>query len=147
MSYAGGKAAPGTFHKIISLMPPHQIYIEPFLGGGAIMRLKRPAQLNIGIDRDRAAIEKARPPAESLAGALAASTAETGERRTRLQEISAETANAGDPAGPPRSAIYPDPSRPEEPADPLARTIDTRSSRWIFNEDDGIEFLRFQRVQ
>ena len=61
MGYAGGKAGPGVFHRIISLMPPHQIYIEPFYGGGAITRLKRPARLNIGIDRDRAAVEKARP--------------------------------------------------------------------------------------
>jgi hypothetical protein len=33
------------------------------------MRLKKPAKLNIGLDLDRAAIEKARPPAESRNGA------------------------------------------------------------------------------
>jgi hypothetical protein len=33
-------------------MPPHEVYIEPFLGGGAILRLKKPARLNIGIDLD-----------------------------------------------------------------------------------------------
>ena len=33
-------------------MPPHEVYIEPFLGGGAIMRHKRPARLNLGIDLD-----------------------------------------------------------------------------------------------
>jgi len=32
--------------------PPHEVYIEPFLGGGAIMRQKRPALLNIGLDLD-----------------------------------------------------------------------------------------------
>src|SRR5256885_10580243 len=35
-------------------------YIEPFLGGAAIMRLKRPARLNIGIDADPAPVEAAR---------------------------------------------------------------------------------------
>jgi hypothetical protein len=32
-------------------------YIEPFLGGGAIMRHKKPASLNIGIDRDPEAVK------------------------------------------------------------------------------------------
>lgn len=52
--YPGVKAATGVYHAIINLMPPHDRYIEPFLGGGAIMRLKRPAALNIGIDLDPA---------------------------------------------------------------------------------------------
>jgi DNA adenine methylase len=33
-------------------MPPHDVYIEPFLGSGAVMRLKVPARLNIGVDLD-----------------------------------------------------------------------------------------------
>ncbi len=65
MPYAGGKGGDGVYQRIISLMPPHEIYIEPFLGGGSIMRMKRPAALNIGIDKDRRAVEKASPPAES----------------------------------------------------------------------------------
>ena len=52
MSYFGGKNGAGVFQTIISHMPPHRVYIEPFLGGGAIMRLKRPAAVNIGIDLD-----------------------------------------------------------------------------------------------
>jgi len=51
-SYPGGKAGDGVYQKIINLMPPHLIYIEPFLGGGAIMRLKKPARSSIGIDAD-----------------------------------------------------------------------------------------------
>ncbi len=56
VGYPGGKSGPGVYHRLINLMPPHQTYIEPFLGGGAIMRLKRPAAHNIGVDLDAAVI-------------------------------------------------------------------------------------------
>jgi hypothetical protein len=52
MSYPGGKAADGVYHKIINQIPPHNVYIEPFLGGGGIMLNKRPAAASIGIDVD-----------------------------------------------------------------------------------------------
>ena len=52
MTYPGGKNQDGTYQKIINQMPPHRVYIEPFLGSGAIMRLKRPAVASIGIDSD-----------------------------------------------------------------------------------------------
>lgn len=51
-SYPGGKAGDGVYQKIINLMPPHRVYVEPFLGGGAIMRLKKPAARSTGIDAD-----------------------------------------------------------------------------------------------
>jgi hypothetical protein len=51
MAYPGGKAGDGVYQRLISLMPPHEVYIEPFLGGGGVLRHKRPARLNIGIDR------------------------------------------------------------------------------------------------
>ena len=47
-SYPGGKSANGTYHKIINLIPPHHTYIEPYLGGGAILRNKRLATKTIG---------------------------------------------------------------------------------------------------
>ena len=50
MRYPGGKNHTGTFQKIINLMPPHRVYIEPFLGSGAILRLKKPAAVSIGVD-------------------------------------------------------------------------------------------------
>ena len=56
MPYPGGKNGPGVYQKIINHMPPHETYIEPFLGGGAVMRLKRPAQMNIGMDLSEASI-------------------------------------------------------------------------------------------
>lgn len=58
MGYPGGKSGPGVYHRLINLMPPHYTYVEPFLGGGAVMRLKRPARYNIGVDLDAAVIRQ-----------------------------------------------------------------------------------------
>lgn len=52
MAYPGGKNGSGVFQKIINQIPPHRVYIEPFLGHGAILRKKKPATFNIGIDSD-----------------------------------------------------------------------------------------------
>lgn len=51
-TYPGGKNGSGVYQSLINLMPPHKVYVEAFLGNGAIMRLKRPALANIGIDSD-----------------------------------------------------------------------------------------------
>jgi len=48
--YLGSKRGAGVYQAIISQFPPHDLYIEPFLGTGAIMRLKPPAPHSIGID-------------------------------------------------------------------------------------------------
>lgn len=56
MRYPGGKNGPGTYQRIINLMPPHRVYMEPFLGSGAILRLKKPAAVNIGLDLDPHAV-------------------------------------------------------------------------------------------
>jgi DNA adenine methylase len=50
MRYPGGKGK--CYQRIINLMPPHTTYIESHLGGGAVLRHKKPANLNIGIDVD-----------------------------------------------------------------------------------------------
>jgi DNA adenine methylase len=51
VSYPGGKGAAGVVQTIINQQPPHRWYIEPFLGGGAVMRAKLPADLgNEGLD-------------------------------------------------------------------------------------------------
>jgi DNA adenine methylase len=54
--YDGGKGAMGVAQWIINQLPPHSLYIEPFLGGGAVMRLKLPAGFSIGIERDARAV-------------------------------------------------------------------------------------------
>ena len=57
MTYPGGKNGAGVYQAIICQMPPHQVYVEPFLGSGAVLRLKRPAPNgNIGVDLDAAAL-------------------------------------------------------------------------------------------
>ena len=57
MGYFGSKATSGLCQPIIAMMPPHDIYIETHLGGGAIMRRKPAALRNIGIDRDARALD------------------------------------------------------------------------------------------
>lgn len=58
MNYPGGKSGDGIYQLLINQIPPHLIYIEGFLGGGAIMRFKRPARVNIGMDLDHDLILK-----------------------------------------------------------------------------------------
>lgn len=60
MGYAGGKGKDGVYQVIINQMPPHGVYIEPFLGGASVMIAKRPALLNIGVDKNQEALAAAR---------------------------------------------------------------------------------------
>lgn len=56
-TYVGGKNGAGVWQRLISLMPPHRVYVEAFLGSGAIIRRKRPAPGdNVGIDVDAGVI-------------------------------------------------------------------------------------------
>ena len=57
-AWFGSKAASGLCQPLIAGMPPHRLYLETHLGGGAIMKRKPPALRNIGIDRNRRAIER-----------------------------------------------------------------------------------------
>jgi DNA adenine methylase len=56
MRYPGGKGK--CYQRLISLMPPHEVYIESHLGGGAVLRHKRPAKLSIGVDLDARMIDR-----------------------------------------------------------------------------------------
>ena len=57
MGYLGSKAASGAFQSVIASMPPHDVYIEAFLGSGVVMRNKPPASRSIGVDLNRAALD------------------------------------------------------------------------------------------
>lgn len=56
MPYPGGKAR--CFQHIINLIPPHRTYIETHVGGGAVLRHKAAAEVNVAIDRDPAVIRR-----------------------------------------------------------------------------------------
>lgn len=56
-SYLGAKNGSGVYQAIINLMPPHDTYIEAFLGTGAVMRRKAPAARTIGIDKNPECID------------------------------------------------------------------------------------------
>ena len=59
-AWFGSKATAGLCQPLIAMCPPHAVYIETHLGGGAIMRRKPPALRNIGIDLNRRAIDSFR---------------------------------------------------------------------------------------
>jgi len=48
----GGKSGAGVYQRIIGAMPAHEVYIEAFGGGAAILQRKRPAPASIVIERD-----------------------------------------------------------------------------------------------
>src|SRR5712691_7390835 len=52
MGYPGGKAGAGVYQTIINQIPPHDVYVEPFLGDGAVLRRKLPARRSIGVETD-----------------------------------------------------------------------------------------------
>jgi len=57
-SYFGGKAGAGVYQTLINQIPSHDIYIESHLGAGAVMRYKKPAHKNIGIDVDPEVVDQ-----------------------------------------------------------------------------------------
>ncbi len=63
MSYPGGKSGAGVYQTIINQIPPHDVYIEPFAGGAAILRMKKPAASSIAIDIDPAGLDLLRAKA------------------------------------------------------------------------------------
>ena len=152
MGYPGGKNAAGVYQKIINLMPPHRVYIEPFLGGGAIMRLKKPAKENTGLDQDASVIsarqawlagtDGARATSQpAMAAELAAvsdarslSTGSGEEYRRRSLKTAMLDSRSGTGDGPPASETAILPAASPEPA-----RVDV--ANFHFECQDGIKFL------
>lgn len=57
-NYLGAKNGSGVYQAIINLIPPHDTYVECFLGTGAIMKRKAPALRNIGLDLNKKCVDK-----------------------------------------------------------------------------------------
>lgn len=51
-SYRGGKGSMGVHQQIINRMPKHTTYIETHLGGGTILKRKKPSSSSIAIEID-----------------------------------------------------------------------------------------------
>tara|TARA_R110002096_G_scaffold223000_1_gene411955 strand:+ start:12567 stop:13235 length:669 start_codon:yes stop_codon:yes gene_type:complete len=54
MHYPGGKGK--SYQHVLNLIPPHDVYIEPFLGIGSVMRHKRRSAIEFGVDLDERAL-------------------------------------------------------------------------------------------
>jgi len=54
LGYFGSKGGSGAYQAVIAAMPPHDTYIEAFLGSGVVMRAKPPAARTIGVELDPA---------------------------------------------------------------------------------------------
>lgn len=85
MSYPGSKAQAGTWQRIIGQMPPHSIYVEPFLGSGQIFWRKRRAAYSLLLDRHPKPISAANARLGDDAGVKAA----CGDALTWLPELAA----------------------------------------------------------
>ena len=51
-TYFGGKGGDGVYQTLINCIRPHDIFISPFLGNCAVLRYKKAAGRNIGLDLD-----------------------------------------------------------------------------------------------
>lgn len=158
MIYPGGKERAAA--RIINLMPPHTVYMEPFAGAGAVYRAKRPAELSILVDLDPQVIERWKVPE------LGSGLAGTGVRcRCGPSEVAepASLAGAGQesqPAGngvvrsirPLRAldltgSIHAEPGvesgqGPCKTATLEMAKVDANGRRTEFRFGDGIEFLK-----
>lgn len=115
MTYPGGKAGSGAAHRIINLMPPHSVYIEPFGGSAAVAKLKREAALNVICDLDPTALAMARDTG-------AARQVQRGRPKSAVSTMKSCICMNGESAG------------------DIGGSGDV-VSRWIWIVGDGLEFL------
>jgi hypothetical protein len=54
--YPGSKGGSGVWQAIVNQVPPHRLWIEAFVGSGAVTRALRPAERRIVIDQDASVI-------------------------------------------------------------------------------------------
>jgi hypothetical protein len=130
--YPGGKGGAGVYQTIINQMPWHETYLEPFLGGGAIMALKRPARWNIGIDLDAEAVRQAQ-----------ARIAGDDDAGSSIVGFGEEAGHIVDPGEGGFSIVGSDDST-ASPALTMPQSIieSSDSGRWQFRVGDGIAFLQ-----
>jgi DNA adenine methylase len=55
-TWNGGKGGSGVVQKLVSMMPPHDLYIEPCLGGGKVLLGKSPSKRTLATDIDERVI-------------------------------------------------------------------------------------------
>lgn len=80
MRYRGGKNGAGVYQRIISLMPPHRVYVEAFAGSGAVLRRKRPAAENHAWDLSPDAVRRLRQATAGRPGAWRVEVADALDR-------------------------------------------------------------------
>jgi hypothetical protein len=90
-TYPGGKGL--LYQRLISLIPPHDTYIEAFAGGGAVARNKRPARVNIAIDLDGEALANLRSAIVRNGVGYPGPLAESGEPEARGSGVSPDAAS------------------------------------------------------
>lgn len=83
--YPGAKSGAGVYQAIINEMPPHRVYVEAFLGSGAILLRKKPADVSIAIDADAEVTRSWSTIAAS--GGVAGLTIEHGDCRSLIAAL------------------------------------------------------------
>lgn len=122
MRYPGGKFR--CFQKLINMMPPHRVYIETHLGGGAVLRHKAPAEQSIGIDCDAGVIDAFVDHFDSRFKFV----------HSKAEDFLASYLFAGD------ELVYADP-----PYWPAARRSIRSPYRYDYNEEQHVRLLRALR--